>query len=122
MGHRVAGIGLFQPSLNLGEEVQALHRVFDGCIGGQRFDRFNHALLYRLLCQLSLQNRGNLAREYGQVSIRSSRRLKRPSARVQRPAARRDPCFARGVTREWDRWNDEMDSSHNLIGIVVPKL
>jgi len=26
------------------------------------------------------------------------------------------------VTRECGRWNDEMDSSHNLSGIEVPKL
>jgi hypothetical protein len=29
---------------------------------------------------------------------------------------------ARGVTTQTDNWIDEMDSSHNLIGIVVPKL
>jgi len=80
MGQRVTGIGLLQPPLNLGEEVQTLHRVFDRCVRGERLDRFNYSLLDRLLCQRSLRTRGDLLKEYGQVSIRSSRCPKRPNA------------------------------------------
>src|SRR5258705_9628991 len=32
-----------------------------------------------------------------------------PNVRVQRRGVRRDPCFARGVTRECVRWNEMLD-------------
>ena len=92
MGQRVTGIGLFQPPLNLGEEIQTFHRVLNSCIRGERLDRFDYTLLYRLLCQRSLRISGDLPREYGQVPIRSSRCPKRPNVAHDARARRRGAC------------------------------
>ena len=63
MGQRFPGVGLLQTTLDLREEVQTLHRIFDRSIGGQGFDRLQDSLLDRLLGQRNLQTSVGTCRE-----------------------------------------------------------
>lgn len=60
MGHSPSRTGVLEPSLDLGQEVEALDRVFDRRVLWERLDRFQDLLFCSGFAHITLQEEADL--------------------------------------------------------------